>query len=135
MPITIPLITVLQPLINPSDIGEYIYTVRVASILSKCFAEDKIRINVYQKLKFANAFTPNNDSTNETWKIEGISSYLNAEVAIYNRWGGEIFYSVGYKEEFAGQKDGATLPAGTYFYVIKPSPDVPVLTGYLTIVR
>ena len=135
VPITIPLITVPQPLINPSDIGEYIYTVRVASILSKCFAEDKIRINVYQKLKFANAFTPNNDSTNETWKIEGISSYLNAEVAIYNRWGGEIFYSVGYKEEFAGQKDGATLPAGTYFYVIKPSPDVPVLTGYLTIVR
>ncbi len=125
---------VTQPLVSPLT-DTITYTVRVTSILSKCYAEDKIKIHSFKKLKFANAFTPNHDSINDTWEIEGIGSYSNPEVTIYNRWGGEIFYSIGYNYAFDGIQKNEYLPAGTYFYVIKPSPDVPTLTGYLTIVR
>jgi gliding motility-associated-like protein len=122
-----------QPLVNPPITSDY--KVKVISAAGKCPAEDKIRITVRPKLKFANAFTPNNDAINDTWEIEGIGEYPNAEVTIFNRWGGEMFYSIGYNQSFDGIQKNERLPSGTYFYVIKPSPDVPTLTGYLTIVR
>lgn len=125
---------VTQPLVSPIT-DTITYKVRVTSVLSGCFAEDKIKINAYRKLKFANAFTPNNDGINDTWEIEGIGSYSSPEVTIFNRWGGEMFYSIGYNQSFDGIQKNERLPAGTYFYVIKPSPAVPTLTGYLTIIR
>jgi gliding motility-associated-like protein len=129
----LPSITAPQPLVNP--VLSTRYKVKVTTVLGKCSAEDDVFITVRPKLKFANAFTPNNDAVNDTWEIEGIGEYPNVEVTIFNRWGGEIFYSIGYNQAFDGIQKNERLPAGTYFYVIKPSPDVPTLTGYLTIVR
>jgi gliding motility-associated-like protein len=67
------------------------------------------------------------------------NDYPDIEVKIYNRWGSEIFSSVGSGQyntrRFDGIQNGERLPSGTYFYVIKPSPDVPPLTGYVTIIR
>ncbi|MDZ7898420.1 MAG: gliding motility-associated C-terminal domain-containing protein [Arcicella sp.] len=129
----LPSITAPQPLVSP--VLSTNYKVKVTTVLGKCSAEDDVYITVRPKLKFANAFTPNNDAINDTWEIEGIGEYPNAEVTIFNRWGGEMFYSIGYNQAFDGIQNSLRLPAGTYFYVIKPSPDVPTLTGYLTIVR
>jgi gliding motility-associated-like protein len=129
----LPSITAPQPLVSP--VLSTRYKVKVTTVLGKCSAEDEVLITVRPKLKFANAFTPNNDAINDTWEIEGIGEYPNAEVTIFNRWGGEMFYSIGYNQAFDGIQKNERLPAGTYFYVIKPSPDVPTLTGYLTIVR
>jgi gliding motility-associated-like protein len=129
----LPSITAPQPLVNP--VLSTLYKVKVTTVLGKCSAEDDVFITVRPRLKFANAFTPNNDAVNDTWEIEGIGEYPNAEVTIFNRWGNEMFYSIGYNQSFDGIQKNERLPAGTYFYVIKPSPDVPTLTGYLTIVR
>jgi gliding motility-associated-like protein len=129
----LPSVTAPQPLVSP--VLSTGYKVKVTTVLGKCSAEDNIYITVRPKLKFANAFTPNNDAINDTWEIEGIGEYPSAEVTIFNRWGGEMFYSIGYNQSFDGIQKNERLPAGTYFYVIKPSPDVPTLTGYLTIVR
>jgi hypothetical protein len=68
------------------------------------------------------------------------NDYPLIEVKIFNRWGNEIFSSIGsgaYRTTpFNGRDDkNQSFPSGTYFYVIKPSPDVPSLTGYVTIVR
>jgi gliding motility-associated-like protein len=117
--------------------------VKVSSLLSKCFATDKITITVRSTLKIPSAFTPNSDTINDTWAImdnnREYNDYPDIEVKIFNRWGNEIFYSIGsgsyQTKPFDGIQDGQRLPAGTYFYVIKPSPDVPSLTGYVTIVR
>ena len=122
-----------QPLVSPTISN--LYKVKVTSVLGKCSAQDDIFITVRPRLKFATAFTPNNDIINDTWAIDGIDEYPGVEVSIYNRWGGEIFHSIGYNQSFDGIQNRERLPAGTYFYVIKPSPDVPTLTGYLTIVR
>ena len=129
----LPSLTAPQPLVSP--VLSTSYKVKVTTVLGKCIAEDDIFITVRPRLKFANAFTPNNDAINDTWEIEGIGEYPSAEITIFNRWGGEMFYSIGYNQSFDGIQKNERLPAGTYFYVIKPSPDVPTLTGYLTIVR
>ena len=130
-----------QPIANPDVTTEYV--VKVSSVLGKCTATDKILITVKSILKIPAAFTPNSDALNDTWAImdnnREFNDYPDIEVKIFNRWGGEIFYSIGsgsyQTKPFDGIQDGQRLPAGTYFYVIKPSPDVPSLTGYVTIVR
>jgi gliding motility-associated-like protein len=130
-----------QPLANPDVTTEYV--VKVTSVLGRCPATDKIIITVKSILKIPSAFTPNSDTINDTWAImdnnREFNDYPDIEIKIFNRWGGEIFYSVGsgayQTKPFDGIQDGQRLPAGTYFYVIKPSPDVPSLTGYVTIVR
>lgn len=131
-----------QPLASPNDSTTYV--VKVSSILSACFATAKIRISVKSKLKIPSAFTPNSDLINSTWVImdnlQEVNDYPTIEVKIFNRWGDEIYSSVGSGAYQTKPFDGTInnnerLPAGTYFYVIKPSPDVPSLTGYVTIVR
>ena len=130
-----------QPIANPDVTTEYV--VQVTSVLGKCTATDKILITVRSILKIPGAFTPNSDTINDTWAIldnnRESNDYPDIEVKIFNRWGSEIFYSIGsgayQTKPFDGIQDGQRLPAGTYFYVIKPSPDVPSLTGYVTIVR
>lgn len=130
-----------QPIANPDVTTEYI--VKVSSVLGKCSATDKIIISVKSILKVPAAFTPNSDTINDTWAImdnnREYNDYPDIEVKIFNRWGNEIFYSIGsgayQTKPFDGIQNGQRLPAGTYFYVIKPSPDVPSLTGYVTIVR
>lgn len=130
-----------QPIATPDVTTEYV--VKVTSILGKCVATDKIIITVKSVLKIPSAFTPNSDTINDTWAIldnnREYNDYPDIEVKIFNRWGGEIFYSIGsgayQTQPFDGIQNGQRLPAGTYFYVIKPSPDVPSLTGYVTIVR
>ncbi len=66
-----------------------------------------------------NAISPNGDGKNDVWKLEFLSLlYPNATVAIYNRWGQELFYSEGYPEPWAGKYNGERVADGTYFYVI-----------------
>ena len=38
-----------------------------------------------------NAFTPNNDNDNDTWRIDVLSKYPEASVAVYNRWGQLVY--------------------------------------------
>jgi gliding motility-associated-like protein len=133
--------TIPQPIAKPDATTEY--EVKVTAILSGCFNKDKIKVFVRATLEIPLAFTPNSDSVNDEWVImdnnRQANDYPDIEVKIYNRWGSEIFSSVGSGQyntrRFDGIKDGERLPAGTYFYVIKPSPDVPALTGYVTIIR
>ncbi|MEY2868763.1 MAG: hypothetical protein RIR01_1226, partial [Bacteroidota bacterium] len=78
-----------------------------------------------------NAFTPNNDDTNEVFKIDNIDDticYPENSVEIYNRWGILVYEIKGYNNEdkaFKGFSEGrvtvdkgAGLPTGTYFYIL-----------------
>ncbi len=66
-----------------------------------------------------NAISPNGDGKNDVWKLEFLSLlYPNAEVDIYNRWGENIYSSVGYAEPWDGTYKGQKLPVGTYYYVL-----------------
>ena len=126
--------TIGRPVASPNVTTQYILSAK--SLSSSCTNQDTIIITVKTKIQIPTGFTPNDDNLNETWILEGIEDYPNAEVKIFNRWGGEIFTTKNYQNNpFDGKKDNSTLPMGTYYYVIKTGEDVPTLTGYVTIVR
>lgn len=80
-----------------------------------------------------NVFTPNDDGKNDSFLIPGIENYEN-EVTIINRWGGTIYFSKAYKNDWKG--DG--LNEGTYYYVVKVRPKGgkwEVHNGYVTLLR
>ncbi|WP_181161667.1 gliding motility-associated C-terminal domain-containing protein, partial [Flavobacterium sp. GSA192] len=99
-------------------------------------AEDTVVIEKAQVLGCGtivvhNAFTPNGDSFNEVFKIDGIDDvicYPSNTVEIYNRWGVLVYEARGYNNEdvsFKGISEGrvtvdksAGLPTGTYFYIL-----------------
>ena len=78
-----------------------------------------------------NAFSPNGDNFNDTFKIDNIDDttcYPENTVEIYNRWGILVFETKNYNNAtnaFDGISTGRTtvkqadgLPTGTYFYII-----------------
>lgn len=95
------------------------------------------------QMEIVNTFTPNSDGYNDTWEIKNIQHYPGNELRILNRWGNEVFRTTDYDNTW----DGAGLPEGTYFYVLKiqvsDSEDGCAvsgvlgsgLKGYVTIIR
>ena len=76
---------------------------------------DQIDINVSE------AITPNGDGVNDTWFINNIVNYPNCVIRVYNRWGQEVFYTVGYQNDWNGHfenKSGSLPDAASYYYQI-----------------
>ncbi|HEY0655126.1 MAG TPA: tandem-95 repeat protein [Chryseosolibacter sp.] len=72
-------------------------------------------------LDIPSGFTPNGDSSNDTWviKILKVSEELNsAVVRVYNRHGQVMFESVGFDKAWDGKLNGEVLPSDSYFYTI-----------------
>ena len=68
---------------------------------------------------FPNTITPNNDQINDEFAISCNDQYPNAEVRIYDRWGAEVYRSMGhYDNKWNGyNQQGIRVPDGTYFYM------------------
>jgi gliding motility-associated-like protein len=92
-------------------------------------------LGINTPLKIPNTFTPNDDGINDTWNIVNIDNYPNCIVNIYNRWGQNIFSSIGYGKSWDGKYKGVDLPAGTYYYVIDLRNGLKLLSGSITIIR
>lgn len=83
-----------------------------------------------------NGISPNGDTKNHTWLIDGLQVYPNHTVCVFNRWGVEVFKTKDYKNDWDGTWNGKNLPDGTYFYWIRDDDKGEVLkTGYLQIMR
>jgi gliding motility-associated-like protein len=60
------------------------------------------------------------------------------KVNVYNRWGGLVYHSDNYLNDWGGTYKGSPLPDGTYYYVIEaalPGGLSSTLTGNVTIIR
>ena len=68
-----------------------------------------------------NAFSPNEDSRNETIKPMLVCESLidNYEYLIFNRWGQMVFRTNNFEESWDGNFGGEKQLIGTYFYTIK----------------
>jgi gliding motility-associated-like protein len=86
-------------------------------------------------IKPPNTFTPNGDGINDLWNIIGLSDFPNCLVAVYNRYGLEVFKSTGYSKSWDGLYKANLLPTGTYYYVIDLDGKKPKVSGYVTIIR
>ncbi|KAF2518563.1 T9SS type B sorting domain-containing protein [Flavobacterium salilacus subsp. salilacus] len=75
--------------------------------------------------------SPNGDGLNDNFDLSGLNA---KKVAIFNRYGKEVYTRNNYINEWEGQTDnGDELPTGTYFYVIETTDDSK--TGWVYINR
>lgn len=110
-----------------------------------CLGYDSVQVSVETNsncLLIPNLITPDGDFMNDTWTINGIENFPNAEVEIYNRWGNLVYYSSPYMNDWDGAVNrGATIdgndgkvPVGTYFYILRLNvPEKPDYKGYVEV--
>ena len=108
--------TTLGPTVTPES--DTTYTLTVTSQDGCGSASDDVFIRVFKKIVIPNAFSPNNDGINDTWKIAKLDTYPDAEISLFNRYGQLVYHSTGYTNEWNGNYNGKPLPVGTYYYVI-----------------
>ena len=88
-----------------------------------------------------NAFTPNNDATNDVFKGKGLTENMKRFVLkIWNRWGELIFETNNPDEAWNGRKfnTGEDSPLGVYLYIVNyesPRGQPFELRGYATLIR
>jgi len=97
-----------------------VYTL-VTTSSSGCRKSSSIALDVEIPCKdffVPNVFTPNNDGVNDTYyiKVEFMSLY---DIAIYNRWGQEMFHSTDPDAPWDGKVNGGNAPEGVYYYIIR----------------
>lgn len=110
---------------EPIDGGIYNYT--LTAINGECQNSASINVVVIQPVKIPNAFTPNGDGDNEVWDIRGMSTYNEAVIKIFNRWGNLVYEKFGTYKQWDGthMNKGKDLPVGTYYYVIDLGIETP----------
>ena len=103
-----------------------------------CYSKDSVLVRVLGEFNPPNAFSPNGDGFNDTWKMEGFKLFNTVSVKIFNRWGQLVFESSDPNAEWDGtNKKGKDLPVGTYYYIIDYSTDSysKKISGPITIIR
>lgn len=80
-----------------------------------------IAIETSVDLDIPNAFTPNGDTANDTWRVRPVANahqFDKAVIKVYNKRGLLIFESKGFEESWDGSFEGKLLPVDTYYYTI-----------------
>lgn len=118
---------------NPSQTTTY----RVTGAVGTCFKTADVVVNVAD---FSNVtprilISPNGDGLNDTWVIDNIELFPEAEIVIVNKWQQEVYRTTGYQNDWDGRFNGKTLPQGTYYYVITLSGTKDVLTGDINLIK
>jgi len=90
---------------------------------------------VYKNVVVPNAFSPNGDGINDVWQIRGLSSYPDAVLQVFNRYGQQLYYSKSYNIPWDGTFKGTQLPVGTYYYVVDLKIGEPPISGWVVILR
>lgn len=89
-------------------------------------------------LLIPNAFTPNNDGTNDIFRIRNFSNQRLLEFKIFNRWGTILFHTQDPKGGWDGTFKGNPQPMGVYGYVIRIAYSDSVVETYkgtITLIR
>jgi gliding motility-associated-like protein len=106
------------------------------------FISDPISITVKSsKLEFPNAFSPNGDGHNDTYKAkEGYQSIVEFKATIYNRWGQKLYEWTDPAGEWNGTFNGKDVKDGVYYVHVQAKgadgvkynikKDVNLLRGY-----
>ncbi len=119
--------------INVTAEGEYSVTMKTTE---GCEAiESVFMLNTFIPIKVPNAFTPNGDGLNDTFRpVVNAELVRQFSMCIYNRWGQRIFETTNPAEGW----NGKDAPAGVYSWVISYSDMVGkgyTLTGNVSLVK
>jgi len=122
---------VLNPVSTPAD--NITYTITVADDV--CSNQDTVHIVVLKTPVIPNTFTPNGDGVNDVWNIKYLSDYPGATIEIFNRYGKQLYYSIGYGKPWDATYAGKPVPEGTYYYKIDPKNGQRTFAGSVTVIR
>ncbi len=104
-------------------------------VIDLCGSEAILNVSVIAcDTEIPNVFSPNNDGTNDYFRIPGIEGFPNSGLEIYNRWGNLIFQSTDYGGAWDGRINTEPVSDGTYYYILRRS-DGEDFYGPLTITR
>ena len=126
-------IAILNPTVSrPFDNILYGLTVTNAD---GCVASDQVWVKILRKINIPNAFSPNGDGVNDAWNITYLNDYPGCTVDIFDRYGKQVFKSIGYNKPWDGTRNGTPMPVGVYYYIIAPNNGVERLNGSVTLLR
>lgn len=126
---------IFNPVSTPASSTTYTLTV---TDTNGCSSSDNVTITVLLPEfdgMVSNLFTPNGDGINDTWYIQNIQSFQGNEVFVYNIYGNEVYKKKEYTNDWKGTYNGADLPDGTYYYIIKFEGQDKILKGSVDILR
>lgn len=124
--------TALQPTLVANE--DQVYTLTATGEFG-CTATDELTVKILKPVNIPNVFSPNGDNVHDQWRIPNLADYPGCTVEIFNRYGQQVFYSVGYNTPWDGTYKGKDMPVGTYYYVIKLENGFKPLSGSVTIIR
>ena len=106
-----------QPPVN------YVYTLAVANPQSGCAgsATETIVLHNPRKVFVPNAFTPNNDGSNDLFRPINIDDYPGSVFEVFDRWGMRVFRSTGptlLDYSWNGNYNGNPQPSDTYVWQV-----------------
>jgi len=126
---------VSNPVASPTSTTTYLLTVQDQY---GCVNRDSVTVRVedHHRLIATNIVTPDGNGKNDTWYVQNIENYPNAEVIIFNRWGTIVYQSQGYQNNWNGTNAKRDiLPDGAYYYVITIPGSEVIYKGTVTIMR
>jgi gliding motility-associated-like protein len=83
-------------------------------------------------MKITNIFTPNGDGFNDLWVIQGVETFGDCTISVFDSFGSQIFEQKGYANTWDGTYNGKKVPRGTYYYIVN-CPDKKPVTGHLLV--
>ena len=87
--------------------------------INGCTASNELVVKVLHKLYMPSSFTPNNDGTNDVFRIPLGASIVLREFSVFDRWGNVIFKTTDMAKGWDGTYHGENLDVGAYVYFIK----------------
>jgi gliding motility-associated-like protein len=121
-----------QPVASP--VTEITYTLFATSSFG-CTNLDQATIKVVKAVFVPNAFTPNNDGKNDTWRIPYLDPEWDVAVSVYNRYGQLVYQMKGNGVSWDGTLKGVRQGTGTYVYILTIKPLGLLLKGTVTLIR
>ncbi len=122
--------------------GKTVFTFRVRSTdpyqntIEKEFTLTKGNYGVAaDKLKIVNAFSPNGDGINDTWRIPELSFYNNVEVEVFDRSGVRLFHTTDPEMTWDGRSANGQILQGAFFYIVQIKDISLVKKGVVTILK
>jgi gliding motility-associated-like protein len=93
----------------------------VATYNNGCKSSDTIDLvkGEMKEVEVMNVITPNGDGYNDMLIIKNIYQIQPCKLAIYNRWGDELYTSQDYQNNWDGTYKGKKLPEGSYYYFLE----------------
>ncbi len=121
----------LRPYLNATQSQIYVLN---AVGQGQCKAQRIQSVKVLGKIIIPNAFSPNGDGINDTWKITSLGDYPGATLDIFDRYGMKVKHLEG-NMEWDGTLNGSPMPVATYYYIINPGNGVAQFTGWVVLLR